>query len=67
MIYEVMQILTDEVNNYFTSQSMGTPVSMNNIAMIEHDATDDNINFQDSVLMTLLNMNEEKKLKNFPN
>ncbi|HLP54202.1 MAG TPA: DUF4255 domain-containing protein [Fluviicola sp.] len=62
-----MQILTDEVNNYFTSQSMGTPVSMNNIAMIEHDATDDNINFQDSVLMTLLNMNEEKTLKNFPN
>jgi hypothetical protein len=67
MIYEVLQILSDEVNNYFTSQSMGTPVHMDNIAMIEQDQTDPNIDFRDSVLMTLLNMNEEKTLKNFPN
>lgn len=67
MIYEVLQIVTDEVNNFFNSQAMGTPLHMDNIAMIEQDQTDSNIDFRDSILLTLLNMNEEKTLKNFPN
>lgn len=67
MIYEVLQILTDEVNNYFNGQSMGTPVQMDNIAIIDQDHNDPNINYSDAILLTLLNMSEEKTLKNFPN
>lgn len=67
MIYEVLQILTDEVNKYFSGLSMGNPVQMDNIAIIDQDQTDPNINYNDAVLLTLLNMSEEKTLKNFPN
>ena len=67
MIYEVLQILTDEVNKYFSGLSMGNPVQMDNIAIIDQDQNDPNINYNDAVLLTLLNMSEEKTLKNFPN
>jgi len=66
MIYEVLQIVTDEVNNYLFSQGLTRSVKMENIAFMdgESDAAQE---MQDSVVLTLINLSEEPTLKNFPN
>ena len=67
MIYEVLQIVTDEVNNYLESLEMDKSVQLDNIAVIEQDQSDANIDMEDAVILTLLNMDEEATMKNFPN
>ena len=67
MIYEVLQIVTDEVNNYLDSLDMDKSVQLDNIAVIDQDQSDTNTDMEDCVVLTLLNMDEEKTLKNFPN
>jgi hypothetical protein len=67
MIYEVLQIVTDEVNNYLESLELDRSVQLDNIAMIEQDKSDTTIDMDDSVVLTMLNMDEEKTMKNFPN
>lgn len=67
MIYEILQIITDEVNNYFEENELDRSVQLDNIAIIEQDKGDDNIDMEDSVILTMINMDEEKTLKNFPN
>jgi hypothetical protein len=67
MIYEVLQIVTDEVNNYLGGLDMDRSVQLDNIAVIDQDQSDTTIDMDDSVVLTLLNMDEEKTLKNFPN
>lgn len=62
MIFEVLQILTEEVNNYFESN----PVTLDNIAVIASD-TGDNGNSGSDIILTLLNLQEESTLKNTPN
>lgn len=61
MIFEVLKILSEEVETY-----IGSNVKMENVAML--DSQGDNApNLSNKVLLTLLNINEEATLKNFPN
>ena len=59
MIFEVLQVVTEEVNAYFGTSA----VSLENIANIEQDGEADS----QGVFLTLLNMKEEYALKNRSN
>lgn len=59
MIFEVLQVITEEVNAYLGS----TAISLENIANIEQDGEADS----QGVFLTLLNMKEEYALKNRSN
>lgn len=61
MIFEVLQIITEEVNTYFK----GNSVSLGNIANVVSEQ-DDNHGATD-IILTLLNLQEETTLKNNPN
>ena len=61
MIFEVLQIITEEVNGYFE----GNPVSLDNIATL--DSEGDNQNGTTDIVLSLLNTQEESTLKNDPN
>lgn len=67
MIYEVLQILTDEVNNFLESASLERSVQLDNIALVEQDSSDISNDMTDKVILTMINMDEEKTLKNFQN
>ncbi len=61
MIFEVLKILSEQVENYITST-----VKMENVSIV--DSQNDNAQgINDKVLMTLINTQEESTLKNFPN
>jgi hypothetical protein len=62
MIFEVLQVIKEEVNGYFE----GNPVSLDNIATIDSDTGDGN-NGASDIILSLLNMQEEVTLKNVPN
>jgi len=62
MIFEVLQVIKEEVNGYFE----GNPVSLDNIATIDSDTGDGN-NGAGDIILSLLNMQEEVTLKNVPN
>ena len=66
-MYEIMQIVTDEVNNYLFSEGLLKAVQLDNIAVIDQEAGDTDNDMSDCVVLTMLNMDEEKVLKNFPN
>lgn len=67
MIYEVLQILTDEVNNYLESVGLESSVQLDNIALVEQESSDMSNDMSDKVILTMINMDEEKTLKNFQN
>jgi hypothetical protein len=67
MIYEVLQIVTDETNNYLLSQGLQKSVKLDNIALIDSGHSDTQNPMEDSVVLTLLTMKEENTLKNVPN
>ena len=67
MIYEVLQILTDEVNNYLESVELEPSVQMDNIALVDQESGDMSNDMTDKVILTMINMDEEKTLKNFQN
>lgn len=62
MIYEVLQIITEEVNSYFE----GNPVSLDNIASVASEQGDGGGTATD-IILTMLNLQEEVTLKNTPN
>lgn len=61
MIFEVLKILSEEVESY-----IGSNVKMENVAMFDSQ-TDNSPNLNNKIILTLLNINEESTLKNFPN
>lgn len=63
MIFEVLQIIVEEVNSYFE----GNPVSLENIATIMDSDGGDNQNNTTDIVLSLLNMQEEATMKNIPN
>jgi len=66
MIFEVIQIIQEQVNSYLEECGLPKSVVAENIGVIE--SQDDNAkNLKDSVALTLLNIQEENTLKNFPN
>lgn len=67
MIFEVFQILSEQVNQYFHQIGLDdSEVILDNIAFI--DGPSDNTEaMRDKVVMSLINLQEESTLKNFPN
>lgn len=62
MIFEVLQVISEELNNYFE----GSPVSLENIATVD-DETGDDQNSSSDIILTLLSLQEEFALKNVSN
>ncbi|MDH7444147.1 DUF4255 domain-containing protein [Aquimarina sp. 2201CG14-23] len=68
MIFEVLQIITEEINNFFDIEIEEKPVSLDNIAFIESDGNDSsNSNNSNNVILSLLHTEEEVTLKNILN
>ena len=66
MIFEVLHIIASQVNNYFDAQGIGSPIVLENIAILD-TADNTETDLPDSVALTLLNIEEESTLKNVPN
>ncbi|PXY39321.1 DUF4255 domain-containing protein [Flavobacterium cheongpyeongense] len=67
MIFEVIQIITEQVNNYLDEIGLDKSVVAENIAFLESQNEDIATALKDSVALTLINLDEESTLKNFPN
>lgn len=67
MIYEIFQILAEQVNRYFEELGLeDSEVVLDNIAFV--DGPQEMVEaMRDKVVMTLVNFQEEATLKNFPN
>ncbi|WP_209328745.1 DUF4255 domain-containing protein [Lunatimonas salinarum] len=67
MIFEIFQILSEQVNRYFKEVGLeDSEVILNNIAFVEGSTEVAEV-MRDKVVMTLVNFQEEPALKNFPN
>ncbi|MFD0861711.1 DUF4255 domain-containing protein [Sungkyunkwania multivorans] len=62
MIFEVLHILTKQVNDYLEAEGMQTPVVLDNIAFV--DSHEPNSPLKDAVALSLINIEEEVTLKN---
>lgn len=63
MIYETLQILKEQLENYFETAGLTKNIVLDNIALLESGAADaDRLNGK--VVITLLNVEEEWTLKN---
>lgn len=67
MIFEVIQIITEQVNNYLDEIGLDKTVVAENIAFLESQNEIVSANLEDKVALTLINLDEESTLKNFPN
>jgi hypothetical protein len=66
MIYEALQIIGEQLDNYLTAAGLNNLVVLENIAMIETSAENTD-KLTNKVVLTLLMLNEEKTLRNQPN
>ena len=67
MIFEIIQIITEQVNNYLEEIGLDKSVVAENIAFLESQNEDVGTVLKDGVALTLINLDEEATLKNFPN
>jgi hypothetical protein len=67
MIFEVIQIISEQVNNYLEEIGLDKSVVPENIAFLESQNEDVATALKDGVALTLINLDEEATLKNFPN
>jgi hypothetical protein len=67
MIFEIIQIITDQVNNYLEEIGLDKTIVAENIAFLESQNDAIGTNLEDKVALTLINLDEESTLKNFPN
>ncbi|WP_264522948.1 DUF4255 domain-containing protein [Flavobacterium sp. N502536] len=67
MIFEVIQIIAEQVNNYLDEIGLEKTVVAENIAFLESQNETVSGNLEDKVALTLINLDEEATLKNFPN
>jgi hypothetical protein len=66
MLFEVIQIITEQVNSYLVECGLTKSVIVENIGLPE--AQVENVKLlEDKVALTLLNLQEEATLKNIPN
>lgn len=67
MIFEIFQLLSEQVNRYFLERGLDdSVVVLDNIALADA-STDSAEGMRDRVVMTLVNFQEEATLRNFPN
>lgn len=67
MIFEVIQIISEQVNNYLDEIGLDKSVVPENIAFLESQNDEVAKALKDGVALTLINLDEETTLKNFPN
>ncbi|MET3026053.1 DUF4255 domain-containing protein [Flavobacterium sp. UW10123] len=67
MIFEVIQIITEQVNNYLEEIGLDKSVVPENIAFLESQNDDITDALKNAVALTIINLDEEATLKNFPN
>lgn len=67
MIFEVIQIIAEQVNNYLVEIGLEKSVVPENIALLESQSHEAGEFLKDGVALTLINLDEEAALKNFPN
>ena len=65
MIYEALQIISEQLDNYLSSQGLNNLVKLENIALLE-SASENADNVKGKVVLTLLNLEEESAMKNTP-
>jgi Pvc16 N-terminal domain len=66
MLFEVIQIIVEQVNSYLDQCGLDKSVTPENIAILE--SQDENAHLlKNKVALSLLNLQEEATLKNFPN
>ena len=66
MIYETLQILKEQLENYFEQVGLGKILILENISLYE-SGNENADNVKNKVVMSLLHLNEETTLKNTPN
>ena len=67
MIFEVFQILKEQINRYFDEMGLeDSELVIDNIALAE-GAAEASEGMRDKMVLTLVNLHEEGVLKNFPN
>ncbi|PIF34352.1 uncharacterized protein DUF4255 [Flavobacterium sp. 9] len=67
MIFEVIQIISEQVNSYLAEIGLEKSVVPENIAFLESQKDDPDNKLKDGVALTVINLAEEATLKNFPN
>lgn len=67
MIFEVIQIIEEQVNAYLEECGLTKSVIAENVSILETNNDPRISNIDDNVILTLLNFGEEATLKNFPN
>lgn len=67
MVFEVIQIIAEQVNSYLDEIGLEKTVVAENIAFLESQNEIVSGNLEDKVALTLINLDEEATLKNFPN
>ena len=65
MIYETLQIIKEQLDNYLSAAGLTNLVVLENIALLE-SSSDNAENIKGKVVLTLLNLEEESALKNTP-
>jgi len=65
MIYETLQILQEQLENYFVEVGLGKIIVLENISLWE-SGSQDVAKIENKVVLTLLNLQEESTLKNTP-
>ena len=66
MIYEALQIISEQLDKYLSDSGLNNLVVLENIALLE--STNENAdNLKGKVVLTLLNLQEESALRNTPN
>lgn len=66
MIYEALQIISEQLDKYLSDAGLNNLVILENIGLLE--SGDENAdNLKGKVVLTLLNLEEEATLKNLPN
>lgn len=67
MVFEIIQIIAEQVNNYLDEIGLEKTIVAENIAFLESQNETVSANLEDKVALTLINLDEEVTLKNFPN
>jgi hypothetical protein len=63
MIYEALQIIGEQLNNYLSAAGLNNLVTLDNVAMLETSAENTD-RLGNKVILTLINLEEEPSLKN---
>lgn len=65
MIYEALQIISEQLNNYLSAAGLSNLVALENVGMLETSA-ENTEKLSGKVALTLINLEEEPTLKNQP-